>query len=132
MTMSPLTVFLAKFLGLSCSLVCALLVARPKPSLDAISAMMASPGLVLVTGIFTLAGGAALVIGHTVWSGGVLPVAVTLLGWLTLIKGIALIAMPPQALTGFYRALHDPAWFRPTMAVALAFSAWLTVTAFLA
>src|SRR5690348_14216277 len=40
------------------------------------------------------AAGTALVIGHNVWSGGVLPVVVTLLGWLTLIKGIALMAMP--------------------------------------
>ncbi len=58
--------------------------------------------------------------------------AVTLLGWLTLIKGIALVATPPRALTAFYRALHYPARFRLYMAAALVFSAWLTVTAFLA
>jgi hypothetical protein len=85
-----------------------------------------------VTGIFTMAGGAAMVCGHNVWSGGALPVTVTLLGWLTLIKGIALMAMPPRALIAFCRALNYPAWYRPYMAVALAFSAWLTLTAFLA
>jgi len=94
--------------------------------------MMESPGLVLITGIFTMGGGAAMVVGHNVWSGGVLPVAVTLLGWLTLIKGIALMAAPPRALIAFYRALNYPAWFRPYVAVALAFSAWLALTAFLA
>lgn len=130
--MSPLTLFLGKFLGLSCLLMCAVLVARPKASLEAITAMMESPGLILVTGIFTTAGGTALVIGHTVWSGGALPVAVTLLGWLTLIKGIALMATPPRALTAFYRALHYPAWFRLSMTAALLVSTWLTVTAFLA
>ena len=130
--MSPLTLFLGKFLGLSCLLMCAVLVARPKASLDAINSMMESPGLILVTAIFTMAGGAALVIGHNVWSGGALPVAVTVLGWLTLIKGVALMAMPPRALTAFYQALNYPAWFRPYMAAALVFSAWLTVTAFLA
>ena len=57
--------------------------------------------------------------------------AVTLLGWLTLIKGVALMATSPRALATFYRALHYPARFRLYMAVALAFSAWLTVTAFL-
>jgi hypothetical protein len=94
--------------------------------------MMESPGLILVTGIFTMAGGAAVVVGHNVWSGGALPVAVTLLGWLTLIKGVALMATPSHALTAFYQALHYPAWFRPYMTAALAFSGWLTVTAFLA
>jgi hypothetical protein len=130
--MSPLTIFLGRFIGLSCLLMCAVLVARPRTSLEAISAMMESPGLVLITGIFTMGGGAAMVVGHNVWSGGVLPVAVTLLGWLTLIKGIALMAAPPRALIAFYRALNYPAWFRPYMAVALAFSAWLALTAFLA
>jgi hypothetical protein len=131
-TVSPLTLFLGRFLGLSCLLICTVLVARPKASLEAINSMMESPGLILVTGIFTMAGGAAMVVGHNVWSGGALPVAVTLLGWLTLIKGVALMATPPHALTAFYRALHYPAWFRPYMAAALAFSTWLTVTAFLA
>ena len=130
--MSPLTIFLGRFIGLSCLLMCAVLVSKPRTSLEAISAMMESPGLVLITGIFTMGGGAAMVVGHNVWSGGVLPVAVTLLGWLTLIKGIALMAAPPRALIAFYRALNYPAWFRPYMAVALAFSAWLALTAFLA
>jgi hypothetical protein len=130
--MPSLTVFLGRFIGLSCLLMCAVLVARPRTSLEEISSMMESPGLILVTGIFIMAGGAAMVVGHNVWSGGALPVAVTLLGWLTLIKGIALMAMPPQALIAFYRALNYPAWFRPYMALALAFSAWLPLTAFLA
>ncbi len=130
--MSPLTVFLGRFLGLSCLVMCAVLVARPRASLAAITSMMQSPGLILVTGIFTMGGGAAMVVGHNVWSGGALPVVVTLLGWLTLIKGIALMATPPPALIAFYQALHYPAWFRFYMAAALAFSAWLTVAAFLA
>ena len=130
--MAPLTVFLGRFIGLSCLLMCAVLVAKPRTSLEAIGAIMESPGLLMITGFVTVAGGAALVVGHTVWSGGALPVAVTLLGWLTLVKGVALMAVPPRTLAAFYRTLNYPAWFRPYMAVALAFSAWLTVTAFLA
>ncbi len=130
--MPSLTVFLGRFIGLSCVLICGVLLARPRTSLEAISSMMENPGLVLVTGIFTMAGGAAMVVGHNVWSGGALPVAVTVLGWLTLIKGIALTAMPPRTLVSFYRALNYQAWFRPYVATALVFSAWLTVTAFLA
>ena len=129
--MSPLTIFLGRFFGLSCLVMCAALFARPKESLEAINAMMENPGLILVTGIITMIGGVAAVVGHNVWSGGALPVAVTLLGWVTLIKGVALIAAPPRTLTTFYRALHYPARFRLYMAVAFTFSAWLTVIAFL-
>ncbi len=130
--MSPLTIFLGRFFGLSCLLMSAILYARPKASVEAIASMTESPGLVLITGIFTMGGGAAAVVGHNVWSGGALPVAVTLLGWVTLIKGIAIMAMPPQALTTFYRTLNYPARFRLYMAIAFAFSVWLTVAAFLA
>jgi hypothetical protein len=130
--MSPLTLFLGGFFGLSCLLMCAVLVARPKASLEAINSMMDNPGLILLTGIFTMAGGAATVVGHNVWSGGALPVVVTLVGWLTLIKGVVLMATPPRALTAFYRRLYYPARFRLYMAAALAFSIWLTVIAFLA
>jgi hypothetical protein len=130
--MSPLTIFLGKFLGLSCLLLCAVLLARSKASLAAIASMMESPGLILVTGILTMGGGVATVVGHNVWSGGALPVAVTLLGWVTLIKGVVLMATPPRALGAFYRAVHYPARFRLYMAVAFALSACLTVAAFLA
>ena len=57
---------------------------------------------------------------------------VTLLGWLTLIKGIALMVTPPQTLTAFYRALHYPERFRLFMITALVLSAWLLLTAFFA
>jgi len=130
--MSPLTIYLGRFFGLSCLLMCAALFARGKESVDAIDSMKDSPGLILVTGIFTMGCGTATIVGHNVWSGGPLPVAVTLLGWLTLIKGVALIAAPPRTLGAFYQAMHYPARFRLYMAIAFAFSAWLTVTAFLA
>ena len=68
--MSPATLFLGKFFGISCLLMCAVLVTRPKASLEAINSMMGNPGLILVTGIFTMVAGAATVVGHNVWSGG--------------------------------------------------------------
>jgi hypothetical protein len=130
--MSPLTLFLAKLFGVFGVLMCAALVARPKASIATIQSMMESPGLILVTGIVTMAAGAATVIGHNVWTGGVLAVVVTALGWGTLIKGLALIAVPPSALGGFYRFMRYPRSFGPIMAVALVLSVWLTWAAFTA
>ena len=130
--MSPLTVFLARFFGLFCLLMCAALAVRPKASVIAVHSLMNSPGLLLVTGICTLAGGVATVIGHNVWQGGALPVVVTVLGWLTLIKGFALMITPPDKLGNFYRVMHEPQRFRIYMGVCTAFSLWLTVAAFMA
>jgi uncharacterized membrane protein len=128
--MSPLTIYLGQFFGISCLLMCAVLLARPRASLEAINDMMESPALLLVTGIFTMAAGAATVVGHNVWSGGALPVAVTVLGWLMLVKGVALMAVSPRALNNFYRALHYPQRFRLFIVPSFVFSAWLTVAAF--
>jgi len=86
--------------------------------------MAESPGLLLVSGIFTMAGGVATVIGHNVWSGGALPVAVTLLGWVMLIKGFVLMAVPPERLISSYGFLTSGRRFRLVMVPSLVLSAW--------
>jgi hypothetical protein len=130
--MSPLTLYLAKLFGVFGVLMCAALVARPKASIETLQSMMKSPGLILVTGIVTMAAGAAIVIAHNLWSGGALAIVVTALGWVTLIKGFALLALPPATLGALYRAMHYPQRFRLVMAIALVLSAWLTYAAFTA
>ena len=130
--MSPLTLYLARVFGVFGVLMCAGLVARPRASIATIQSMMTNPGLVLVTGIVTMAAGAATVVGHNLWSGGALAIVVTALGWVTLVKGLALVAVPPSVLNAAYRVLHYPQIFRAVMAVALILSAWLTWAAFIA
>ena len=130
--MSPLTLFLAKVFGVFGVLMCAAFVARPKASIATIQSMTANPGLILVTGIFTMAAGVATVIGHNLWSGGALAIAVTALGWVALIKGLVLVVAPPAALSAFYRLIYYPLRFRLVMALAMVLSAWLTWAAFTA
>ncbi len=68
--MSPLTVFLGRVFGLACLVMYAVLFARPQlarpgASLAAIASMQESPGLMLLTGIITMIGGVAAVVGHS-------------------------------------------------------------------
>jgi hypothetical protein len=128
--MSPLTIFLAKLFGLCMLLMCGVMVASPDAALAAIQSMMQSSGLVLVAGIATLVAGAAAVIGHNRWSGGALTIVVTVLSWLTFIKGFAIMAAPPHLLGAFYGAIGYPGSFRIVMGVAAIFSLWLTWAAF--
>jgi hypothetical protein len=111
---------------------CLAFVVRPKGSLAAIQSMMESPGLIVITGIITLVAGAALVVGHNIWSGGPVAIAVTVLGWASLIKGFALIAAPPSLLASFYQLVGYPGRFRLVMALSLVFGIWLTWAAFTA
>jgi hypothetical protein len=48
--------------------------------------------------------GLAIVIGHNVWSGGALPVIVTLFGWIILIRGVVLLFPSPSAKIRFSRS----------------------------
>lgn len=40
--------------------------------------------------------GLAIVLAHNVWSGGVLPIIVSLFGWASLIKGMLLLVVSPE------------------------------------
>jgi hypothetical protein len=53
--------------------------------------------LMFAIGIVTLFAGLAMVLVHNVWSGGALPVVVTLVGWLTLSKAVLILLMPHAA-----------------------------------
>ena len=130
--MSPLTIYLGRFIGIGCLLLCGALAARPKSSLDAITSMMGQPGVLFVTAVFTLAAGVAMVVGHNLWSGGALTIAVTAVGWLALVKGLAILAVPPSGLAAFYSGIGYPQRFRLVMATGLLFSLWLTWAAFTA
>ena len=116
--MTPLTIYLARLFGLGLVLMCALFAIRPEAALPAIQSMMASPGLLLIAGLFTLIAGLAMVIGHNRWSGGGVTIAVTVLGWLTLIKGAAIVATPPRTLSNVYHGMGYPGSFRAMMVVA--------------
>ncbi len=128
--MSPLTIYLARLFGLGMLLMCAMFAVRPEVALAAIQSMMVNPGLLLMAGLFAFVAGLAVVIGHNRWSGGVLTIVVTVLGWLTLIKGVAVLVARPPALATLYHGIGYPGSFRWVMAVAALASLWLTWAAF--
>ena len=101
--MSRLTVFLARLLGLFTVLVVLALLFRG----SAIVAMAIPNQPVMLTyAIISLAIGLAMVLGHNVWSNGLLPAVVTLVGWLILAKGLLLLFLTPEMLTGFFEQKH--------------------------
>jgi hypothetical protein len=99
---------------------------------DAVNALIRSPPLVLLAGVFAVAVGLGLVIGHNVWSGGTLPVVITLVGWASLIKGVALLELPPGQMAKLYEALRYERFYLGYVAVTLALGLYLTIAAFTA
>jgi len=101
--MSRLTVFLARFIGLFIVLLVGALLLR---GIATIAAAVADGPVMLVYAIISLAVGLAMILGHNVWSGGALPIVVTLVGWLILAKGLILLLVTPEAFKQMFDHMH--------------------------
>jgi hypothetical protein len=71
-----------------------------------IGATVADGPVMLVYAIISLAIGIAMILAHNVWSGGALPVVVTIVGWLILAKGLLLLLLKPEALSRLIEGMH--------------------------
>jgi uncharacterized membrane protein len=79
--------------------------------------------VMLVYAIISLAVGLAMILGHNVWSGGALPVVVTLVGWLILAKGLMLLFVTPEALKQLFNHMqygeHYYLYLTPSLVLGL-------------
>jgi len=64
---------------------------------------------------------------HNIWSGGALPVIITLIGWLTLTKGLLFLFVPSEAAPGFFlEGFRYEQLFYLYAAIALLLGSYLT------
>jgi hypothetical protein len=104
--MLPLTAFLGKLIGLYRIIAAATMMANKRASVESINALMRNPPLLLFVEVLGLLAGLAMVVGHNIWSGGALPVIVTVLGWLIAIRGTVLLALPQDTKLRIFEALR--------------------------
>ena len=127
--MSRLTVFLARFIGLFTVLLVVALLVRGSASVEA---AVADRPVMLVYAIISLAAGVAMILGHNVWSGGALPVVVTLVGWLILAKGIVLLLVTPDVLQQIFDHMQYGEHYYLYLAPSLVIGLYLTWAGFTA
>lgn len=128
--MPPRTKFLSRLIGLYC-LVISLVMAFEKQAIVAIrNTFVQNPAMLFLLGILTLVAGLAIVLAHNQWSGGALPVVVTLLGWTALIKGLLLSI--PQATVALWSHLQYERLFYVYVGIAFALGVYLTYAGFAA
>ena len=84
----------------------------------------------LFSGMVATTAGLAVVLGHQVWSGGALPVVVTIMGWAALLKGVALLLVPAEQMARAYKGVGFERFFHVWMVVVLALGLWVTAMAF--
>jgi len=125
------TLFLGKLFGLYLIAVSVTMFAHPQSTVDIIKAIIQNPPLLFMAGIIGVAAGIAIVLGHNVWSGGALPVIVTLFGWISLVKGMLLLLLSPATeFHVFLAGLHYEQHSNPYAAFALLLGVYMTYAAF--
>jgi hypothetical protein len=127
--MSRLTVYLARLIGLFIVL---LIVALLSHGGAEVETAMADKPLMFTYAIISLAMGLAMILGHNIWSGGALPVVVTLVGWLILAKGLLLLFLAPEALTGMFGRMQYREHLYLYVAPSLVLGLYLTWAGFTA
>jgi len=76
--MTALTIFLARLIALFAILVSLSMVLHKRVMVETTTALLRNGPLLLITGMVGLVAGLAMVLSHNIWSGGALPVVVTL------------------------------------------------------
>jgi hypothetical protein len=71
-----------------------------------------------------------MVLGHSVWSAGLLAFVVTFIGWVTFIRSVLLLFLPSGSLLRFMRAIRYEQNYHVFVTIVLIFGIYLTVAGF--
>jgi hypothetical protein len=130
MVTEPLTIFLAKLLGLYCVLFGLAMVAQKEAMVEMVTALIRNGPVLLIIEVIGVTAGLAIVLGHNVWSGGALPIVVTLLGWIILIRGVVLLFLSPQGKIRFFEIFRFAELFYLYVGITLILGLFLTYAGF--
>ena len=96
-----ISVVIAQVLGIFFVVAGIAMVVSSKATAGAIEESVAHKGIMFLWGMLALLIGATIVVLNNAWTTG-LPLLVTILGWLALVKGV-FIMLAPAAATSLYR-----------------------------
>jgi hypothetical protein len=128
--MSRKTIYLARLFGLGMTIVSVWMLLDESDLRATIQLFVHDRPATLIVSLVCIASGLAVVLAHQVWSGGIAPVLITLLGWILLIRGVVLLLLPPNLLESFADALTGGAWLYAAGVIALGLGVTLTYAGF--
>ncbi len=129
--MSNETRFLSRLIGVYCLLAALSMLVRRETMIDTVTALVTDGALLYFAGVVIVAAGLALVLAHNLWSGGALAVTVTVIAWLTLLKGLVILLLPPAAVAQLYlHRLHYERLFYLYLGVTIVLGICLTLGGF--
>jgi hypothetical protein len=127
--MSSRTAFLSKLIGFYAIAIAIALIVNKEMMAATVTGLFKDPSIVLVYAVMALGIGLAIVIGHNVWSGAA-AIIVTIIGWLSLFKGLVLLLLPANAQAAYFLGIHYDQYFYVYAAVTLVIGAYLVYQGF--
>jgi hypothetical protein len=128
--MQPRTIFLSKVIGLYELAMAVAMLINKAAFIEGINALVHNPPELMMASILALILGLLVVLRHNVWSGGALPVLVTIVGWISLLKGVIFLWLPHSEAEAYMQALHMEQLFYVYAILALVLGAFMTYGGF--
>ena len=102
---------------------------RPRAMRDVLVAFVDQRPLLFLLATLRVLIGLAIVLGHNRWS-GTLPIVVTLIGWITLLRGIAMWLVPAETKRKMVAYFCRSGKYYTAAIIALVLGLWLAYAAF--
>ena len=109
--MTALRIYLSRLIGLFILIIALAMLANKPQAMDTVRAVVQDRPVLLTLGMFGTAAGLAIVLGFQVWSGGVLPVLMTMIGWIILIRGTILLCLSQDETARLVERFHFAEFF---------------------
>jgi hypothetical protein len=130
--MKPLNIFLGRLLGLFTIITVCWLLADRQATVSMIPVMLGDRAAIIVLAILSLGAGLAIVLAHNIWSGGLLPILVTAVGWLLLIRGVLFLFLSYREIFRILEFMQFGTFFYVYLAIPLLLGICLTYLGFTA
>lgn len=126
----PRTTFLARLIGLFFVIAALSMLVRKGTSHEAIAGLIHNPSLLLVLELLGVLGGLAMVLGHNIWSGGLLPIVVTVIGWLVLLRNTVLLFLSPEVTVNLFNSFRLEEFYYVYTLISLVIGGYLLYASF--
>lgn len=128
--MPALTIYLSRVIGVV-ALGVSIVLCADKPLVMTLLAHAADDRrALLLLGLFRAVTGAVIVLIHNVWTRGLWPLVVTLVGWSLLVRGVMDFFVPTELMVSLADSLHMADFYYLYVALPLVVGAYLCLRGF--
>jgi hypothetical protein len=120
-------IFLSRLLGLYYTFTALSMILHKQTFVETVTGLLHNAPVMFLVSIITLLAGLAMVLVHNILSGGAVSVIVTLIGWITLIKGFLFVFLSQETQAKlFLTNLHYAQLFYVYTAISFVLGMFLT------